>query len=247
MTLTPTIESYGELQQAFDHFNQELFDGQLPQCLFTLQRKRSTYGYYCPQRFANEQGRKSDEIALNPQFFAVVPVMQTLQTIAHEMVHLWQQHYGTPGRRGYHNKEWGRKMEHIGLMPSNTGKPGGRKTGEQMDDYLIAGGRFEQAANDLLAGQFGITWKDRYPDRVTLLETISVAEFINSGDISYEDQVSIESLEALDIPIEEIRLQENTSNRSKYSCSSCGLNAWAKPNIKLICGDCEVPLGEILI
>lgn len=242
MTLTPTIESYGELQQAFDHFNKELFEARLPDCLFTLQRKKSTYGYYSPNRFANDHGRKMDEIAMNPQFFAVVPVMQTLQTIVHEMAHLWQQHFGKPGRRGYHNKEWGRKMQEIGLMPSNTGKPGGRQTGEQMADYLIEGGRFEQAAKELLSGEFGITWKDRYPDRDALIQTISISE---TSELYDPMNVTVESLEALDIPIEEIRVQENASNRSKYTCTCCSLNAWAKPGIRLICGECNIALREV--
>ena len=36
-------------------------------------------------------------------------------------------------------------MESVGLMPSHTGKPGGRKTGQQMNDYTIKGSAFEKA------------------------------------------------------------------------------------------------------
>jgi len=39
------------LGAAFEHFNIELFDGTLPVCLITLQRRRSTYGYFSPDRF----------------------------------------------------------------------------------------------------------------------------------------------------------------------------------------------------
>lgn len=52
------------------------------------------------------------------------------------MTHLWQYHFGKPGRRGYHNKEWANKMESIGLMPSSTGQPGGDKTGDKMAEGL---------------------------------------------------------------------------------------------------------------
>ena len=59
----------------------------------------------------------TDEIALNPAHFASRPTAGTLSTLAHEMAHLWQHHFGTPSRTGYHNKEWAAKMREIGLIP----------------------------------------------------------------------------------------------------------------------------------
>ena len=32
------------------------------------------------------------------------------------------------------------------------------------------------------------------------------------------------------------------ASKTRYSCPSCGLNAWAKPDVVLVCGACEVPL-----
>ena len=242
----PTEESYGELQLAYDHFNKELFGGNLPPCLFTFQRRKSTYGYFSPNRFANDKGVRTHEIAMNPSYFAVVPVTKTLQTIAHEMTHLWHHHNGTPGRRGYHNLEWARKMEEIGLMPSNTGKPGGKKTGEQMDDYIIKGGRFEIAAKSLLSGSFGITWKDRFPDRESLRIALAPSPLDTcDGSVNVEtDRVAISTLEALGIQVDQIQAPDNTSNRHKYSCPECGINAWGKPDLKLVCGDCDIRLEE---
>jgi hypothetical protein len=68
-----------------------------------------------------------------------------MSTLVHEMVHLKQEEFGTPGRSGYHNEEWADEMEAIGLMPSHTGKPGGRRTGRQMSHYVIERGPFQQA------------------------------------------------------------------------------------------------------
>jgi len=86
----------------------------------------------------------TDEIALNPEYFFERREGEILQTLVHEMVYLWQEHFGKPGRRGYDNPEWARKMEGIGLMPSSTGKPGGKKSGGKVGDYVIAGGCFEK-------------------------------------------------------------------------------------------------------
>ena len=39
-------------------------------------------------------------------------------------------------------------------MPSNTGAPGGRRTGQQMTHYIVDGGPYDQAYNKLIAGGF---------------------------------------------------------------------------------------------
>ena len=53
---TPTEQAYAELQQAYDVFNTELFDGQLPPCLITMQRKNRTYGYFSGERWSDLAG-----------------------------------------------------------------------------------------------------------------------------------------------------------------------------------------------
>jgi predicted SprT family Zn-dependent metalloprotease len=162
----PTSETYKELQLAVDVFNKELFDGQLPDCLITLQRRPRTSGYFSPARFGTKKGQTTDDIALNPENFALHPLLYILQVIGHEQVHQWQHHFGKPTRRTYHDKEWSDKMISIGLMPSHTGEPGGRKVGQKMADYPMPGGRFLEVANRLLADRsFVITWYDRYPSR----------------------------------------------------------------------------------
>lgn len=51
---SPTREVYEELQRAYDHYNERLFGGQLPECVITLQRDNPrTYGYFSFKRFGN--------------------------------------------------------------------------------------------------------------------------------------------------------------------------------------------------
>jgi predicted SprT family Zn-dependent metalloprotease len=114
---------------------------------------------YSPSRFGTATGRTTDEIALNPRYFRDLSFIEIIGVLAHEMVHLWQQHFGKPSRNGYHNKQWAGEMLRIGLHPSHTGKPGGRMTGQQMMHYIIEGGLFERAAKELEAN-LGITWFD---------------------------------------------------------------------------------------
>jgi hypothetical protein len=86
---------------------------------------------------------------LNPDSFIGRTDEQIVSTLAHEMKHLEQHRFGTPSKRGYHNKEWAASMKAIGLMPSNTGAVGGKETGQQMDHYIIPGGAFACAFAEL--------------------------------------------------------------------------------------------------
>lgn len=236
---SPTSTTYNELQVAFDHFNKALFENKLPQCLITLQRKKRTYGYFSSERFITSKGTKTDEIAMNPSYFAVCPPEEVLQTLVHEMAHLWQFHFGKPSRGGYHNKEWAAKMENIGLMPSSTGKEGGAKTGDCMSDYIIIGGRFEKACNQLLTNSFRISWADRFPAR----ERIEQAIAENGVDEIREELESwgVEITEDGEIEIQ----NESKPTRTKFTCPACGASAWGKPSLNIICGDCDVNLEAI--
>lgn len=231
--LSPTAQAYAELQSAFDHYNKELFGGDLPHCLITMQREKRTYGYFSSERFVHRHDKsKTDEIAINPSYFAVVPLLEILQTLVHEMVHAWQFHLGKPSRVGYHNREWADKMEAIGLMPSSTGQPGGARTGQKMADYAIPGGPFMIATDALMTQDFRISWLDRHP---AIAPTGSVS--IGGEDGDGDDLADV--------------LQPATGNRSnrvKFRCPSCGAQAWGKPTLRVLCGgeDCKtVPLDPV--
>lgn len=223
---SPTKQTYSELQHAYDYWNSHLFNNSLPSCLITLQREKKTQGYFCYNRFINDSGDYTDEIALNPSYFASHGLRETMQTLVHEMCHLWQYHQGTPGRRGYHNKEWADKMESIGLMPSSTGLPGGSRTGDRMADYVISNGRFDKLYEALIGEHFNVSWMDR------------VIECVNYQGVSVgvsSDTPGVR-LEAIENPIE--TQVSNRSNRVKYCCYSCNVNLWGKPNLNIICGEC---------
>ena len=49
-------------------------------------------------------------------------------------------------------------------MPSSTGRPSGKRTGEMMADYAIESGPFLAACEALLTAGFQFNWYDRFPD-----------------------------------------------------------------------------------
>ncbi len=142
----PTANQYRQYQKMYDWYNAQLFNGTLPECLLILSRKAARVcGHFAPDAWKGAKDEKTHEMSLNPAYLAIATHQAACQTIVHEMVHLWQYEFGKPSRPGYHNMEWANKMENVGLMPSPTGKPGGKKTGQQMSDYAIEGGLFMEA------------------------------------------------------------------------------------------------------
>lgn len=173
--MKPTQELFGTLQNAYDYFNQELFNNELPECLIVVHRKRNAHGYFWGEQFNNHDGKKLDEIALNPETMDR-PNKILFSTLVHEMCHLWQHHFGNPSRRGYHNKEWANKMEEVGLMPSTTGNPDGKKTGQRVTHYIIDSGNYEVAFNNWNLNQFG-TWFTHRQEKATANKAVSKQKF----------------------------------------------------------------------
>ncbi|MAC16666.1 MAG: sprT domain-containing protein [Alcanivorax sp.] len=234
---TPTDEMYGTIARLFDRFNQELFGGQLPIPMLTLQRKTQTMGYFHHDRFVGHDST-ADELALNPEYFGLGD-QETLQTLVHEMCHIWQHHFGNPGRTAYHNVEWGNKMESIGLMPSSTGKPGGKRTGQKMADYMIEGGRFHQVLQALESEGTSIRWKDRYQrGQNSTVSVLPMPGAAQPGEGEGEGSTASESEIGGPKP--------SSKNKVKYRCGDCNLNVWGKPGLNLLCGDCgnKFEVGE---
>ncbi len=263
MMKKPTEEAYEELQHAYDFYNQALFDGQLPPCLITLQRQKRTFSYYSRRRFIRRDGRQTDEIALNPEYFAVIPMIEVLQSLVHEMVHLWQNHFGHPSRACYHNSEWADKLESLGLVPSDTGEPGGNRTGQTMSEFVVAGGRFEFVTQRLLADGFEISWLDRFPAQppsrpawpLSLIQANEPQpghwlEMAQDEEEREEHEVALRAMAEACIPLNkshrelqlETREDENRSHRDKYTCPACEMNVWGKPGLFVKCGLCDLAM-----
>jgi predicted SprT family Zn-dependent metalloprotease len=143
-----------------EYFNERLFGGRLPPILLNFSRRgQHTRGFFAPHRW--ERGAATlHEISLNPRLMSLGTPLETAATLVHELVHLWQFVYGTPSRVGYHNREWAEKMAALGLMPSHTGEPGGRRTGQQMSHYVLPGGAFAGAFAAMPA-EYRLPWRGR--------------------------------------------------------------------------------------
>lgn len=268
--ITPTQEVYGILQHAYSVFNDVLFQGKLPECVITMQRQANAMGYYAQDRFYNvveqmDSGKETyvDEIAINPDYFADHPPEEIMKTLVHEQVHVWQRYYGTPSRTGYHNKEWAAKMEEIGLMPSSTGKVGGAKTGQSMNEYYLPNGLFINVYRELFPDGHNIKWYDYWTQRKKALQAEasrahevilsasteiyqnnpSDSESEESGSDNITSPIPVQEL----FPVKELQDKEeelraisiSQGNRLKYSCPKCKVNVWGKAGLNIRCNKCQ--------
>jgi predicted SprT family Zn-dependent metalloprotease len=210
----PTRQVCHELAAAFDFFNSTLFGGRLRPCLVTLQRHRGAAGYFAAQRFETRDGTLIvDEIALNPETFHQRSATEVFSTLVHEQVHALQAQYGTPSPAPYHNKQWAKWMERIGLIPSDTGAPGGRRTGARVSHYIDPTGLFARECAALIAQGIDISFIDRWA-------TMRSSANDNSA-----------------------RRESKLVSKTRFRCPKCGATAWGKPNLRIDCRPCCQPMA----
>jgi hypothetical protein len=110
-------------------------------------RHRGARGFFKAKGWQNG-AQMIHEISLNPDVLCRGPE-ESLGTLVHEMTHQWQQDHGEPPRRCYHDREWADKMQEIGLIPSNTGEPGGERVGQKVSHYIDPVGKFLRALRQM--------------------------------------------------------------------------------------------------
>lgn len=196
-----------------------MFQGQLSYPMIVVTRDKSVFGHYSYNRWTDATSSHNvDEIAINPLWFSEFPLIEICQTLCHEMCHQWQYHYGSPSRTGYHNKEWADKMVEIGLMPSSTGMVGGKIVGQKMADYPISDGRFYIITQSLI--------KEKVFSKLYFEANSNINRaFGVDGHSTFSNEIALTN--------------NKNKKKIKYSCVTCNINVWGKPDLNLICGECK--------
>lgn len=152
-------------------------------------------------------------------------------TLVHEMCHLWQEDFGKPSRGGYHNRQWADKMVQVGLMPTDTGEPGGKQTGQYVTHYIIPDGRFEQVFKTLSSEDLQ-NLRLRYKPTLAALSAKLVRIGSSGGDDGGEPEAGAGGDD-----------ESRSGKRKKYTCG-CGCNVWGKSGLLLKCGLCGTDFIE---
>ncbi|MFH0784669.1 MAG: SprT-like domain-containing protein [Pseudomonadota bacterium] len=145
--MKPTPAQFAVYQQVFDYFNRTLFENNLPDCMLSFRRRRrNSNTLFTAGQWKEKSGQATAEISLNIKQLAEDEPIEVMATLVRQMVHLWQEIHGhQTSSKWYFNREWAEKMAAIGLLPSATGKPGGKTTGRGIQHSIEDGGQFEQA------------------------------------------------------------------------------------------------------
>jgi SprT-like family len=210
MHKSPTVEQWGAYQNAFNHLNKELFGNALPQCMLNFSRHARSKGFFASERW-QKSGECRHEISLNPDQLDR-PLIEVMSTLCHEMCHLWRNDIGKPPSAGYHDKKWAQKMEEVGLLPTDSGEPGGKKVGRKVTHCILENGKFERAFRRMPEAYL-LPWRSPFPDETN--EEVSGSE--------------------------EKKEKKSRQDKLKYSCPTCHTNCWGKDKISIYCGLCKEP------
>jgi len=213
--IDPTTEQYTNLQAAYTYFNNALFGGKLKPCMLTFGRDvKKCFGYFHADQWTTGEKDKKTGDAVTCHTISLTPMYldrdlrDVFGTLVHEMCHLWKADEDKANNvkkrsRGYHCSVWAAKMEEVGLIPSDTGRPGGKKVGMKVSHYIDASGPYAQAF-------------DKLPKAISL------------------------AWQGIATPKKERAVKD----KIKYVCPDCGAKVWGKPELNVMCGDCNVPLLE---
>ena len=154
-------------------------------------------------------------------------------------------------------------------MPSSSGEPGGAPTGEHMMDYVVMGGRFMSACQQLVERHYSFPWIDCFPvvrqaipvtvyrrdnTPVELEKSLKpksneveikgsdTPEKDNAEPCSVDDKGNLmpwDKIETSQLPVFHSTKPVQKSGKVKYSCKKCKSNVWGKPNLNIGCLDCN--------
>ena len=225
--VTTTGRAYHGLDSAFRFFNATLFGGRLPDVVITMQRHKGSRGYFAGGRFADvamipthgpatADGAKpaAAESALVDEI-AMNPTQfqgRTTTEVLSTLVH---------------------EMTHV--EQAHFGKP--------------SRGGYHNAEWGTLMDRIGLTPTDtgeaggkRTGQSVTHLivaggpfDRACAAFFKSGGTVTLYGDKWLS-------PADVAKVKKKGASKTKYTCPCCGMNAWAKPDVRINCGECEEEL-----
>jgi hypothetical protein len=208
----PTNAQFAAYRAMWAYFNTVLFGGALGDVILNFSRLARSLGFFAPERWRDAGDQVTHEISLNPAHLKRDNAKDAASTLVHEMAHLFRHGQPNPPRNGYHDRQWADKMESLGLMPSSTAAPGGARVGYRMSHYIIPGGAFERAFEQM-------------PPACQLPWTCGIDdEARGKGGDKKAKKAKKEAARKVKV---------------KYSCPDCELNVWGRAGLHLRCEDCD--------
>lgn len=141
---------YRNLNLFYFLYNNRFFDSELPCVIITLERKAKVKGFFIKNSYFDKDNNKLSEICINPEYLDQSNIESVLSTLVHEMCHLYTCVKNCNYENGYHGRVWAEKMKSIGLIPTDSGKIGGKETGYNITQVILREGEFHRFTEDKL-------------------------------------------------------------------------------------------------
>lgn len=131
------------LERIFNSLNTDFFGGELPVPIITVQSKPGTYGHCSVAKVWQRPDGGAYELNIAAEVLNY-PIEETLDTMLHEMVHLFCRQHGIQevSRGGtYHNKRFKEEAERRGLECYRTEKYGwNTRPSDRLVEYALEKG-----------------------------------------------------------------------------------------------------------
>lgn len=220
-----TLEVYSKFQKAIDSIEKVFFLGKdrkkFPKFVFAINNKcKSAVAFVSPNAlFDKTDGKKVQYLGVNPRYLNM-GTAYVLQTLCHELCHVYEHAYIHIPRGGYHDKQWHELMISCGLEPvyQNTSKT-------SVSDRIIEGGEFES---------FVKAFEEENPNffNVVAFTQSVVSRWKESNPESEADEEGATADNA-DKPV-----KIYNRNKIKYICPKCNAKVWGKAGLHVTCSDC---------
>jgi hypothetical protein len=106
-----------ELKRAFAFFNARYWDACLPPPVFAFFAQPPNgrrLGHFLADAWEAPDGSRHDEVVFYADLALESGMQAVVETLLHELVHVWQHHFGVPGR--IHNAQWHAEAQRVGLV-----------------------------------------------------------------------------------------------------------------------------------
>ncbi len=140
---TKMSRAVSQLEHIYNSLNTDFFSGELPVPIVTVQSRPGTYGHCSMAKVWQRPDGNTYELNIAAEVLNY-PIEETLDTMLHEMVHLYCRQHGikeTSWGGSYHNKRFKEEAERRGLECYQTGKYGwNTRPSDRLVEYALEKG-----------------------------------------------------------------------------------------------------------
>ena len=211
---TKMSRAVSQLEHIYNALNTDFFQDELPIPIITVQSKPGTYGHCTTSKVWQRKDGGAYELNIAAEVLNY-PIEETLDTMLHEMVHLYCRENGIKevSRGGkYHNKRFKAEAERRGLVCIPCGQYGWNTTpSDNLVEYALSKGW-----NEIKIGRG------------------SLPPIIRTG-ASGTAQTGAETTGGGKRP----------SSTRKLQCPKCGCSVRATKTVRIMCMDCMEQMIEV--